>query len=146
MALKNAEQWCACLLVWLGQARHILNICYWTYYGLSGEDAIRKRVGRFHRERFSEKRFEENAFYSKCALKWTVYLRQRGSLLIQKAVQKTTKLTQRTVAERTISIRRTVVESTVLIGRAVVRRAVSIRRSLMKGWLKNILQVHKRNE
>ena len=79
------------------------------------------RVGRFHRGRFSfEKRFEENAFSSEGALKWT---RQRGSLLIQKAVQKTTKLTQRTVAERTISIRRTVVESTVLIGRAVVRRA-----------------------
>ena len=60
--------------------------------------------------------------------------------------QPTTKLTQRTVAERTISIRRTVVESTVVIGRAVVRRAVSIRTSLMKGWFKNILQVHKRNE
>ena len=80
-----------------------------------------------HRGRFSfEKRFEENAFSSEGVLKWTVYLRQRGSLLIQKAVQKTTKLTQRTVAERTISIRRTVVESTVMIGRAVVRRAVSI--------------------
>ena len=58
------------------------------------------------------------------------------------AVQKTTKLTQRTVAERMISIRRTVVESTVVIGRAVVRRAVSIRTS-MKGWFKNILQVHR---
>ena len=50
-----------------------------------------------------------------------------------------------------ISIRRTVVESTVVIGRAVVRRAVvrravSIRTSLMKGWFKNILQVHKRND
>ena len=40
------------------------------------------------------------------------------------------------------------IESTVVIGRAVVRRAVvrravSIRTSLMKGWFKNILQVHK---
>ena len=50
------------------------------------------------------------------------------------------------VAERMISIRRMVVESTVVIGRAVVRRAVSIRTSLMKGWFKNILQVHKRND
>ena len=122
------------------------------YYGLSGEGTIRKRflrIRRFHGGRFLfEKHFEEKAFSSEDALKWTVSTVER-QLTYPEGSPKTTKLTPRTVAERTILIRRAVVDRTVSILRAVVERAVSIRRAVVERTvpeLTYILQVHKRNE
>ena len=93
-------------------------------YVLSGEGAIRNSF-------YVQSGSTEGAFYSEGGSKILSerYPQQRGSLLIQKTVQKTMIVKRRTVAQRTISTRRTVEKSMVLIwGEVLIRRAVVVGR------------------
>ena len=96
---------------------------------------------------FSRRTVPQRALFIRKALRrefffWRRRFKVDGISTAERQPSYPTKLTQRTVAERTIDIE----DGRVMIGRAVVRRAVSIRTSSMKGWFKNILHVHKRNE